>query len=508
MWESDEDKVRNLLNTASLGHVIPEENHPDGTNMQNTIFHVLNHTHMRTLYQHVQNMSALAGLAKQLQVIQLYPKIRKQLAEELVALQAKSEFLSELDTLDFSFYDEIDELYNNMTIEDGIIRPSSALSVHDILGEICEPTTSVQIEEDDLIDRGSVLTFSYIWKHVGGNACYYRIFLNVSGENRACQKTDEDALLTKMFSSSYNSSRLPSFVLWCTYIYIVIDMFERCIFFTKSVVYQSNSRDMVLTALSQKVPGSYVRKQLNILACLAILFQSYIKQYAKSQYDESRNNEIFYDYTDTATMVFIIAIVVRFLMHIHSLRLLPGIGHFVITTFVMGNNLLHFSAVFGIVLFIFSALFHILIDDPNCPLEKMTEFVTLQESIFATFKLTFAHKEMEPFFSSAPVKLTYVLYVIVVGLLLLNLIIAIMTTTAMHAMAEPWREVLWKVEWLDEATSVEYTFSIITLPFRKFRGLKYYSQKKAGFIVKKVAKNKCNIYIECFHCPALEEEQI
>ena len=508
MWESDEDKVRNLLNAASLGHILPEENNPDGTKMQSTIFPVLNHTHMRTLYQHVQNMSELAGLAKQLQVIQLYPKIRKQLAEELVALQAKSKFLSKFDPLDFSHYDAIDELYNNMTVEDGIIRPSSAVSVHDILDEICVPWTLGQIEEDDLIDRGSVLTFSYIWKHVAGNACYYRIFLIASGENRACQKTDEDALLTKMFPSSdrSTSSRLLSFVLWCTCIYIVINMFERCIFFTKCVVYQTNLRDMVLMALSQKVPGSYVRKQLNILACLAILFWFCINQYAMSKNDKSSNNEIFYEYADTATMVFVIAIVLRFLMHVHSLRLLPGIGHFVITTFVMGTNLLHFSAVFGIVLLIFSALFHILIDDPKCPLEKMTEFVTLQESIFATFKLTFTHGEMEPFFSSAPVKLTYVLFAITVGLLLLNLIIAIMTTTAMRAMAEPWREVLWKVEWLDEATSVEYTFNIITLPFRKFHGLKYYSHKKAGFIVKKVAKNKCNIYIEFFHCPALEEE--
>ena len=174
---------------------------------------------------------------------------------------------------------------------------------------------------------------------------------------------------------------------------------------------------------------------------------------------------------------------------------------------MMGTNLLHFSAVFGIVLLIFSALFHILIDDPKCPLEKMSEFVTLHDSIFATFKLTFAHGEMEPFFSSAPVKLTYVLYVIIVGLLLLNLIIAIMSTTATEIMTEPWREVLWKVEWLDEATSVEYTLSIITLPFRKFSGLQYYFHKKAGFIVEEVTNNKFSIYIECFHCPAVEEEQ-
>ena len=259
---------------------------------------------------------------------------------------------------------------------------------------------------------------------------------------------------------------------------------------------------MMFTAFGRKVPGSYVRKQLNILSYFEALLMLYFRHYHEPM-------EFMFDayIIRAGAMVFITIIVIRFLMHIHSLRLLPGIGHFVITTFMMGTNLLHFSAVFGIVLFIFSVLFHNLLDYPKCPLEKMAEFATLHDSIFATFRFTFAHGDLDTFFSSAPVKLTYILYVIIVGLLLLNLIIAVMSDTATHIMAHPWKEVLWNVEWLDEATSVEYAFSMITLPFRRLHGFEYYFHKRAGFIVKKTTNNKYKIFIEHFLCPALEEDE-
>jgi hypothetical protein len=242
------------------------------------------------------------------------------------------------------------------------------------------------------------------------------------------------------------------------------------VFLTNLVTYQTSPLDIIFTALGQKVPGSYVRKQLNVLSCLVIVIQFHVNRYVEQMYyvkmragGEAVDVNDLFALENYVAMLFITAIVVRFLMHIHALRLLPGIGHFIITTFTMGTNLLHFSAVFGTVVLIFATLFHILIDNPDCPLEKSEGFVTLTESVFTTFQLTFGHGEMEPFFSSAPVQLTYVLYVIIVCLLLLNLIIAIMSTTAMQIMADPWKEVLWKVEWLDEATSVEYTYSVITL---------------------------------------------
>ena len=79
-------------------------------------------------------------------------------------------------------------------------------------------------------------------------------------------------------------------------------------------------------------------------------------------------------------------------------------------------------------------------------------------------------------------------------------------TTATDIMSDPWKEVLWKAEWLDEATSAEYTFSVIILPFRKFIRCGYFSHEKAGYIVKRLPNKKYKIYIECFHCPALQKQ--
>ena len=212
--------------------------------------------------------------------------------------------------------------------------------------------------------------------------------------------------------------------------------------------------------------------------------------YVNDKYIDGESVEEHYDRLGIGTMIFIIAIVIRFVMHIHSLRLVPGIGNFVITTFMMGTNLIHFSTVFGCVLFIFSILFYIVIDNPDCPVENQTGFTTITASMLSTFALAFGHGEFDPYFVDMTTQLTYVLYVIIVGLLLLNLIIAIMSTTAMEIMAEPWKSALWKMEWLDEATSVEYAFAVISLPLKRFSRLAFYSHKRAGYVVKKLPNKK------------------
>ena len=191
-------------------------------------------------------------------------------------------------------------------------------------------------------------------------------------------------------------------------------------------------------------------------------------------------------------------------MHIYALRLFPGIGHFVNSTFLMVTNLMQFSVIWGIVLVLFSVLFYFITDVPTCPLLKYDGFNSILESMFSTFKLTFGHGDFDAYYSNIPVKITYFLYVIIVALMLLNLIIASMSITAAKIMVDPWRELLWTMEWLDEATSVEYTFTVLALPFRTCCSIcEFHTHRKAGFIVKKV-ENKHRVYVELFHCPALE----
>ena len=495
----DPNTTRLLLNASSLDPMV-EQALLDGEHNIST--DRLSES-MDILYEHVMKMPELSNATTNLMIARLVPRIIEEFAKELLA--RKDEFLHGVN----SIFDVRNEFYTNFSIEvdKKVISPFQFLEPWDISGLLCPATSN--LDKEDLKLTIFSVTFEDI-KDNSGDFCLFYVIANTI-QNRTCKATDHETVLQIYHYSDEGRDMLyhiKQFVITCAYLYILLDMVERCMFLTKSVVYQTSPQDMIITALGQKVPGSYVRKQLNVLSCLAIIIQYHFNEFILSYYFNNVNkyeaNKILASQSYIA-MVFIVAIVVRFLMHIHSLRLLPGIGHFVITTFMMGTNLLHFSAVFGIVLLIFSTLFHILIDDPNCPLEKSEGFLSMQDSLFSTFKLTFAHGDMEPFFTSAPVQLTYVLYVIIVGLLLLNLIIAIMSTTATEIMAEPWKEVLWKVEWLDEATSAEYAMSVLTLPFRKFTGRGHFSHKKAGYIVKKLPDNKYKIYIECFQCAALQD---
>ena len=119
----------------------------------------------------------------------------------------------------------------------------------------------------------------------------------------------------------------------------------------------------------------------------------------------------------------------------------------------------------------------------------------------ATFKLTFGHGDMDMYYNSTPVILTYCIYVVIVGLLFMNLIIAIMSTTATEIMAEPWKSALWRVEWLEEATSLEYTICALGVVCRKCCSLRYYSHRMAEYIVK-TQDGETKIYIKVFDCPS------
>ena len=296
----------------------------------------------------------------------------------------------------------------------------------------------------------------------------------------------------------------------CICVYILLDFFERCIFVRCSMSHQTTACDMFFTVLSRKIPGSYARKQFNMISYCGIIYQFIfedLEDYLRSlmNYEEYLDKYLFMK--NTGTVMFIAAIMFCFLMHIHAMRLLPGIGNFVVTMFMMGTDLMHFSVVFGMVLCIFSLLFHILSDDPDCPFTKFSEFANLTDSLYATFQLTFGHGAFDVYSTNMNVKLTYVLYVIIMGLLLMNLIIAIMSTTATNIMTDHWKKPLWLVEWLDEATSVEYTFGVLTLMFRKRAcpgKIGYMSHKKAGFVVKQLNDGEWKIYVENFQCTSLK----
>lgn len=278
----------------------------------------------------------------------------------------------------------------------------------------------------------------------------------------------------------------------------MLDGIERLVFVYTCVVKHRNAGAMFIAFLSKKIPGPYARKQINVCSHAGII--AYLIMFNSRLVKEYRDDEILS--TSMENLVFILTLTLRFIMHIHSIRLLPGIGHFVISTFMMGVNLAHFSIIFGIVVLSFSGIFHIIADNPACPLFKEKGYGSIFDSMLSTFQLSFGHGEFDAYSSSLAMSVSYVLYVVIVGLLLMNLIIAVMSGTAARIMMEPWKGALYKIEWLDEATSVEYTFSVLGLLCRRC-ACGYVSHSKAGFVVKKV-DGGCKIYIEKFYCPAMD----
>ena len=358
--------------------------------------------------------------------------------------------------------------YYNFTVDGK--KPSNYLNMDDIESMICMPSSSFSLS--DLKTEEVIMAQEGLYS----DTCEFKAYHDIG--NIDCKGTT-----TEMFDKMENLIRktdiffLQSMVMAVmsySMLYIIWDLIERWVYVYTCISSHTSVSDMAMSLLSKKVPGSYLRKQLNVLTCfsLVIFFSAHIEQYAFVQY----------------CLVF--GMVFRFIMHIHSMRLMPGIGHFVITTFTMGTNLLHFSLVYAIVLFIFAVIFHILIHDTKCPLIKYNGFENIVSSMFETFKLTFGHGEFDAYSTSTSVMLTYTLFVIMSALLFMNLIIAIMSKTATDVMTNPWKDTLWRMEWLEEALSVEYTFSVLALPFSRCCHCSFKS------------------LIELFHCPAITASKI
>ena len=79
----------------------------------------------------------------------------------------------------------------------------------------------------------------------------------------------------------------------------------------------------------------------------------------------------------------------------------------------------------------------------------------------------------------------------------MNLIIAIMSTTATQIMTDPWKTATWEMEWLKEALAAETTFQIVTAPLHRCIGPMLL--KSVGFSVGR-KKERGNVYIEVFSC--------
>ena len=267
---------------------------------------------------------------------------------------------------------ETHQEYNNLTIEFGFneIQPSLVLPAF----EIRRSLLCVSGSDPKAIKRYTHEEVDQEFINATHDSCFTKMVLDIS--RGLCKGIDKMEIAQYIYPKNLSRFSISLVITGSVAVlYILLDIFERCVFRTMCTKHHSTLKDMVSSALRQKVPGSYARKQLNMISYLCILLAILYEQIQWSARFDYKDIADYFENRGAGEIVFIVAVVVRFLMHIHTMRLLPGIGHFVITTFMMGTNLLHFSAVFGMVLSIFSVLFYILIDDPKCPLQNKDGFL-------------------------------------------------------------------------------------------------------------------------------------
>ena len=180
----------------------------------------------------------------------------------------------------------------------------------------------------------------------------------------------------------------------------------------------------------------------------------------------ARKAELLGYYEPLVSKLVVICLLFRFLLSIHILRLFPGIGFFIITTKKMAKHLCQFAVVFIIVSLAFAAIFHFIMRNPKCPALKEEGFGSLADSLFSAYQVAIGGASYD-FTEHVNARVAFIIYTLISIMLLLNLIIAVMTTTAQELNRMPWRQGLCAVERWDEILGTEVMVRMLFWPATK-----------------------------------------
>ena len=282
---------------------------------------------------------------------------------------------------------------------------------------------------------------------------------------------------------------------------VLVDLVIRIGFLCASYNFRTTPRIAATRFFLRWLPGSYLEKQLTTV--MAFLFFFYIYSHVlmrdmivsrklwisklvqfivvdvdaqRLAIERGRLGDVIDGFTSLAdninrlgtlsNKIMNICILIRFFQAIHSLRLLPNIGFFIITTKKMAKHLLQFALVFVIVSLAFGTIFHFVMRHPKCHALKVTGFETLASSLFSAYQISLGSGGFSFLENNINAKIAYIAYTITAMLLLLNLIIAVMTTTALELNQSPWRPALCLVESWDEYLGTEIVVLTITWPIK------------------------------------------
>ena len=302
---------------------------------------------------------------------------------------------------------------------------------------------------------------------------------------------------------------------------IAVDILFRFIFMWRNFTYTTTFPYISLwTIITRRMPGSYIERQLVMLMyCLFVIYQFYYRYFINSLSSYLRSlddimqsahwvmhNQGNVKISSTMSSQFLTNIsdpnnsfttgntpasesvlqhqllsilnhplhamsylltsclILRFLLIIHAMRLLPSVGFFVITARKMGQHLLQFVLVFMLVALAFATIFHFVMRDEKCPAKRIEGFVEIGEGLFSTYLIALGHSSFQ-YFDNVNAQIAFIVYTIITVLLLFNLVIAVMSSTADTLNRRSCRETLCMLEIWDEILGMEASCQVIKLPF-------------------------------------------
>ncbi len=312
----------------------------------------------------------------------------------------------------------------------------------------------------------------------GGKSIDYCEYRAMRKLNAACNLSERDLLkyaLPMQLKLSPVSTSLLGVIFWFVSMYTITDFIQRSLFLARGFLGKTSVSAGLWTVFTRFLPGSYADATVNLIAQPLFLIFWFIymghQETFRKLYDQANDyNSTIYFYVEmkskreayhgAARTLLVTCLILRFILLIHALRLVPKIGFFIFTSKKMAIHLVQFGIVYIIITVIFAVVFYSVMRNDNCPAKMIVEFRSFLPIIPLLYKLSIGVDDDNVFVltDNSTAQIVFLAYTVVSVVLLLNLVIAIMTTTAEAVSRQPWKRGLLSMEEWDEVLGVEAVY--------------------------------------------------
>ncbi len=266
-------------------------------------------------------------------------------------------------------------------------------------------------------------------------------------------------------------------------LYLLADFVQRTMFLSRKFFNGGSFKASLLSVFGTRLSGSYADRVLNTALCCVLLSRYWwmrasdarldeilgevdavVEQRAQGTLTQSEYSNLITNYSNESIQMqegdirlLCSCLLISVVSALHSLRLVPMVSFFILTCKKMGSHCMEFGVVYGLVTVIFAVIFCFIMRDDACPAKKMEGFQSIGSCLFVVYTLSVGGDANNAFLHSNSVnaRLAFIVYTLISIMLLLNLIIAVMTTTADELNRPPWKKALCIMELWDEMLGVE-----------------------------------------------------